>query len=492
MVYHSSLDKLKARLRDLGETPEFVVRGKGHLQFRCKLFRGACVNFWPSKCSWNVQGGDKDFAELLNEPYATSTQRPRVPEHPVVQADIGMTSQDKTKIVTLTHERACVEPKVLTPDASVRYNGEIPNANASNAVATIDNMPSSDTKNTSDEACKLADRVKSADHLPRCEGDDRQPQIPDPPQAIQESVEAAEVALDERIGAIISKSFARWRGEQRRVMRDTYQAFCVKREQECRAHFEKWCSGFQNGSFPQGLELSLKEWLSSERRALEQSYAHWEQEETQALGDAIGSWRVERRRLMAAERDSLLMQLKAESRRELNTWKDQERASLIADIERSVAVSDGEEKALRDDLCNAMQLLRSVNASKAEAVQEQARLRQVAEAAEAALKSERDLVDTRALKRRVFQSTRGERLAKRVRIEHDPRLQGLSGDLFTKIKQAEEKGLLSRAEASKFHQIRMQGNRAAHEPQGCFGTQIGPADCDRSDTVLVLTINHAD
>jgi len=293
-----------------------------------------------------------------------------------------------------------------------------------------------------------------------------------------DAADALEAALDNRIAAIISQSYGRWRGEQRRVMRDTYQAFCAVREHACREKLDVLCSAAQKNTVPLDLQAAISTWFAEERVALEQSYAQWEQEETKALGEALASWQNERRRALADEQARVLQDQRLEVRRELEAWKDQERQLLLADTRRTSVAAEGELQVLRDELRTAMQLLRAANDRSRAAETERDEHRKRAHRAEISLKAEQALSASRAQSRPDFQSSRGERLAKRVRIENDARLQALSGDLFTKIKKASAAGLISREEADHWHQIRMEGNRAAHEPQGCFGTQVGPGELD--------------
>lgn len=69
-------------------------------------------------------------------------------------------------------------------------------------------------------------------------------------------------------------------------------------------------------------------------------------------------------------------------------------------------------------------------------------------------------------------SARAEHLAKRRRLEQDSRLTNFSGDLCEKINQAREARLITDTEACIMHQDRKVGNRAAHDPDGFFGTQL--------------------
>jgi hypothetical protein len=103
--------------------------------------------------------------------------------------------------------------------------------------------------------------------------------------------QVVEAALDEMVTKVVMQSAAWWRGEQRQVMSETYQAFCAARESNCHNKFATWCSEAQRGTLPSDLAIAIPTWHTEERRALEQSLNRWVQQETKELNEAFASWK---------------------------------------------------------------------------------------------------------------------------------------------------------------------------------------------------------
>ncbi|CAE8586758.1 unnamed protein product [Polarella glacialis] len=296
-------------------------------------------------------------------------------------------------------------------------------------------------------------------------------------QSKADEAKAAEAALD-ALRVVVSQSFDQWRGQRRRVMGEAYKDFCSARDLICHDNFAAVRSVANVWALPLDLQTAIATWCTNEQRGLEPSFEQWEQEETRALDKAFAAWTEEHRCAVAGERARILQELRSQARSELEAWKGQERAALLQDAGRATAAADSDKEIFRQELCKQMQLLRSADARAAAAETECEELRKRAQRAEAALRAERVASVARAQTRPVFQSVRGERLTKRVRVEHHPCLQGYVGDLCTKINRALEDGKITQRQAHKCHEIRMEGNRAAHERQGCFGTQVGPGEQD--------------
>ncbi|CAE8715662.1 unnamed protein product [Polarella glacialis] len=178
---------------------------------------------------------------------------------------------------------------------------------------------------------------------------------------------------------------------------------------------------------------------------------------------------------MAVEQADMQHELHVQARRDLEQWKSQEKASLLADVKFACEVAKGEQQEQQEQLCNVMQHCRDGLKQISELEKDRDELRARAEQAEAALQVQQESSVRRAQKRPVF-STRTEHIAKRVCAEHDLRLREFDGDLFSKINQAFQARKITRREKDDMHQARMEGNRAAHEPQGYFGTQVAASD----------------
>merc|ERR1712110_857707 len=77
-------------------------------------------------------------------------------------------------------------------------------------------------------------------------------------------------------------------------------------------------------------------------------------------------------------------------------------------------------------------------------------------AAEAEREQFRTAFKANAHKRPLFRSDREERIAKRVRIENDPRFARIPGNAFDKIEGAFDIGIIFQDEKDRLHQIRME------------------------------------
>jgi len=125
-------------------------------------------------------------------------------------------------------------------------------------------------------------------------------------------------------------------------------------------------------------------------------------------------------------------------------------------------------KARKEDI---EELKASLEKERQAAELEKEAIRRRAERAEAELRIARQSASINAPKKPV-PSRRVEFLQKRRRLEHDPRLSAFDGSLHSRINQARDAGDITFHEASTMHHIRMSGNKAAHEPNGFFGTQV--------------------
>eukprot|EP00927_Polykrikos_kofoidii_P056798 TRINITY_DN50880_c0_g1_i1.p1 TRINITY_DN50880_c0_g1~~TRINITY_DN50880_c0_g1_i1.p1 ORF type:complete len:443 (-),score=76.97 TRINITY_DN50880_c0_g1_i1:208-1536(-) len=440
MVRHGSRSDLEARLRVVGEQPSFVDCGPGHLQHRCLKFV-AVVNFWPSKRSWNVQGRDEHRLIKLLEEQNVPSATPAAPSAVCADAskaskiaDISVSSQmqDSTMSSTLLQKSA------LADDVSATFA----EGNSGNSKISQNSADLAEEHSTVEVTSQVDFEKK------RC---------------------GAEVDLDERVFAVISQSFEQWRCKQQHVMRIAYEDFVSARKHLCE---QAWRSAAHQGKLPIEIQSKIAAWHSQEMRALECCYTEWEAVERKSLGDVFAQWKKEWRRLMTAEHARFCEETRSQAQQELEQWK-KEQASLMADFMRASDASSGELRVLRQELCEVKlkfhQTLESYTVSEKRCKEQTVRATR-AEADLAACKKEATAVGK---KRPVF-STRGQKLAKRLRIERDTRLRGFDGTLFEKINEARDAGIISWDEASDMHDVRKEGNLAAHEKPGFFGTQIEP------------------
>lgn len=465
---------LEAGLQVFGEEPHFQERGPGHFQHRCTVYR-ASVNFWPSTGWWNVQGAQSDVVNAALKEHVSKLAsvgggivpaggQVKLPNsHPASIGDAAdvadtaaaiMPAKEASVGCSAVVERVALhmamhKPVKVCPDvAASSQQGSLPKPASS---------PAGSSAIVLGQAVVLAQTnefAKTLSHEGRIMSDKRNESCFD---------------LADRVRAAIGQSFSMWRGRQREVMHKAYEDFCAARRSVCEG---VWRSAAERSPVPPELQTLVDQWHAQERRGLESCYTQWEQAETTELGMLFSKWQAKICPLLETECARLREELHATMLREQEAWRRTEGASLRADLQASRA-SKLEQQALQQELVEARQLLRRANEERDTAKRQASEALLSAERAAADLRNQQKNLAEKYKTKPVF-STRAESLTKRVRVEHDARLAGFGGGLLSKINQARAAGTITSAEADCMHQTRKIGNLAAHEPEGFFGTQVGP------------------